>query len=60
MKNNLSTPLVRTAKWAASALSAVAMTVGMTGAQAQQVAVHLVVVLSGPRRAGVSNTARAF
>jgi tripartite-type tricarboxylate transporter receptor subunit TctC len=36
MKNNLSTPLVRTAKWAASALSAVAMTVGMTGAQAQQ------------------------
>jgi tripartite-type tricarboxylate transporter receptor subunit TctC len=36
MKNNRSTPLVRSAKWAAGALSAMAMTFGMTGAQAQQ------------------------
>ena len=36
MKNNRSIPLIRTAKWAASALSAVTLTFGMTGAQAQQ------------------------
>ncbi|MCM0035821.1 MAG: tripartite tricarboxylate transporter substrate binding protein [Burkholderiaceae bacterium] len=36
MKSNCSTPFVKTAKWAAGALSAVALTFGMTGAHAQQ------------------------
>lgn len=36
MKNSRSIPLVRSAKWAAGALSAFALTFGVTGAQAQQ------------------------
>jgi tripartite-type tricarboxylate transporter receptor subunit TctC len=36
MKSNCSTPFFKTAKWAVGALSAVALSVGMTGAQAQQ------------------------
>jgi tripartite-type tricarboxylate transporter receptor subunit TctC len=36
MKNNRSTPLVRSVKWAVGTLSALAMTFGMSGAQAQQ------------------------
>jgi tripartite-type tricarboxylate transporter receptor subunit TctC len=36
MKSNCPTPFVKTAKWAVGAMSALALTFGMTGAQAQQ------------------------